>query len=103
MTEIALMAEETRARPLHRFRLSDRIFAETTRAAAVTVLLVLGGIVAALVNGAWPALSAFGPNFLFTEAWNPVTERFGALAPIYGTLVTSAIAMAIGVPVSLGI
>jgi phosphate transport system permease protein len=42
----------------------------------------------------------FGLDFLFTEKWNPVTEKFGALAPIYGTLVTSTIAMLIGVPVS---
>jgi phosphate transport system permease protein len=104
MTEIAtIMADERRAPALSRYRLNDRIFAGLTRAAAMAVLLVLGGIMVALVAGAWPALSAFGPNFVFSEAWNPVTEQFGALAPIYGTLVTSAIAMTIGVPVSLGI
>jgi phosphate transport system permease protein len=57
----------------------------------------------ALIDGALPALAKFGPGFVTGEAWNPVTENFGALAPIYGTLVTSAIAMLIGVPVSLGI
>src|SRR5205814_7272262 len=44
---------------------------------------------------------AFGPNFLVEQRWNPVTERFGAIAPIYGTIVTSLIAMLIAVPVGL--
>jgi phosphate transport system permease protein len=57
----------------------------------------------ALVEGAAPALGAFGIGFVTTQVWNPVTERFGALAPIYGTLVTSTIAMVIAVPVGLGI
>jgi phosphate transport system permease protein len=55
----------------------------------------------ALVIGSLPALRAFGPDFLLTQKWNPVTEQFGALAPIYGTLVTSFIAMAIAVPIGL--
>jgi phosphate transport system permease protein len=55
------------------------------------------------VHGSLPAWRAFGLDFLITEKWNPVTEKFGALAPIYGTIVTSAIAMLIGVPISLGI
>ena len=50
-----------------------------------------------------PALSRFGVGFLVTDVWNPVTENFGALAPIYGTLVTSLIAMLIAVPVAFGI
>ncbi len=57
----------------------------------------------ALVAGAFPALRTFGFSFLFTEAWNPVTDKFGALGPIYGTLVTSAIAMLVGIPVALGV
>ena len=51
--------------------------------------------------GSLPALRAFGFDFLISERWNPVTENFGALAPIYGTLVTSFIAMLIAVPVGL--
>jgi phosphate transport system permease protein len=50
-----------------------------------------------------PAIKAFGVNFLTTESWNPVTENFGAMAPVYGTIVTSLIAMAIAVPSALGI
>ena len=69
--------------------------------AAVAVLVILGGVILALIEGAMPALQAFGVNFLFDQHWNPVTERFGALAPIYGTLVTSFIAMLIAVPLGL--
>jgi phosphate transport system permease protein len=67
------------------------------------VLVVLGGIILSLIDGALPAIQKFGLAFPFTEVWNPVKENFGALAPIYGTLVTSVIAMLIGVPVSFGI
>ena len=52
---------------------------------------------------AWPAIAKFGLAFFVTNVWNPVKHQFGALVPIYGTLVTSAIAMLIAVPVSFGI
>ncbi|MGH7060351.1 MAG: phosphate ABC transporter permease subunit PstC [Stellaceae bacterium] len=81
----------------------DFVFRHLTFLVALMVALILGGILAALVNGAWPALRAFGFSFLLTSAWNPVTEKFGALGPIYGTLVTSAIAMLVGIPVAFGI
>jgi phosphate transport system permease protein len=84
-------------------RLLDWLFRAATQAAAVLVLLVLTGILASLLIGAAPALRTFGFGFLFSAQWNPVTERFGALIPIYGTLVTSAIALLIAVPVSFGI
>ena len=71
--------------------------------AALAVLLILGGVIVALIDGAWPAFARFGLDFVTDEVWNPVTEKFGARAPIYGTLVTSVIAMLIGVPVSFGI
>ncbi|WGT49327.1 phosphate ABC transporter permease subunit PstC [Thioclava nitratireducens] len=82
---------------------SDRIFGTLTLAAAVVVLLVLLGVFVSLIVGAWPALKEYGLPFLWTEKWNPVTEKFGALAPLYGTVVTSIIAMVIAVPVGLGI
>jgi phosphate transport system permease protein len=72
-----------------------------TRAAAVAVLILLSGIIVSLIHGATPALREFGLSFLYEEVWNPVTEKFGALAPIYGTLVTSFIAMLIAVPIGL--
>ncbi|HET6376739.1 MAG TPA: phosphate ABC transporter permease subunit PstC [Methylocella sp.] len=85
------------------FRLRDKAFHAVTLSAAWAVLLLLGGVIASLIAGSLPALKAFGARFFWTEAWNPVTEQFGALAPIYGTVVTSMIAMAIAVPVSLGV
>jgi phosphate transport system permease protein len=91
----------TRARVLDRLSLGDAAFRHLTRAAAVAVLLLLGGVIIALIEGSLPALRAFGFGFLTTDKWNPVTEKFGALAPIYGTLVTSSIAMLIAVPVGL--
>jgi phosphate transport system permease protein len=84
-------------------RLRERIFRAATFAAAVLVLVLLGGVALALLKGALPAFSHFGFAFLTREVWNPVTEKFGALAPIYGTLVTSSIAMLLAIPISLGI
>src|SRR5258705_6746580 len=82
---------------------ADRAFRRLTLACAVFVPILFVGIIWSLLDGAWPAIKAFGISFLFTEAWNPVTERFGALAAIYGTLVTSALAMLISVPIGIGI
>lgn len=81
----------------------DWIFLNLTRFFAVSVLLMLGGTVASLVYGAWPAIDRFGLGFLWSGEWNPPMERFGALIPIYGTLATSLIALVIAVPVSFGI
>src|SRR5437016_13079923 len=91
----------SRSKVLDRLRLGDSVFRNLTRAAAIAVLVILGGVMISLVTGAWPALQAFGFNFLIEERWNPVTERFGAIAPIYGTIVSSLIAMFIAVPVGL--
>jgi len=90
-----------RAQVLQRLRFGDIAFRNLTRAAAIIVLLILGGIILSLIHGSWPALQKFGFGFLTSEVWNPVTEKFGAIAPIYGTLVTSLIAMLIAVPVGL--
>jgi phosphate transport system permease protein len=98
---IVSVAGVARAKVLDQLRLGDAAFRHLTRAAAVGVLLLLTGVIVALVVGSLPALRAFGLGFLTTERWNPVTEKFGALAPIYGTLVTSFIAMLIAVPVGL--
>ncbi len=81
----------------------DTVFRLGTALFALVVLVLLGGVIVALVEGALPALRHFGPGFVTTEEWNPATDEFGALAPIYGTLVTSAIALLIGVPISFGI
>jgi phosphate transport system permease protein len=98
---VTAVAASTRARALDRMRLGDMAFRVLTRTAAIAVLLVLGAVILSLLSGSLPAWRAFGLNFLMEQRWNPVTERFGALAPIYGTLVTSAIAMLIAVPTGL--
>jgi len=98
---VPLRARADRAQVLQRLRAGDVAFRHLTRSAAILVLLILGGIIVSLIHGAWPALSKFGFGFLTSETWNPVTEKFGAVAPIYGTLVTSLIAMLIAVPVGL--
>src|SRR6266700_875107 len=94
-------AIRTRSRTLDRLRLGDAVFRQLTRAAALGVLIILSGVIISLIHGALPALQAFGFNFLIEDRWNPVTEKFGALAPIYGTIVTSFLAMLIAVPVGL--
>ena len=81
----------------------DALFTGTTRTCALLVLFIIIAIMISLFMGAWPALEKFGFSFLTSAEWNPVTEQFGALVAIYGTLVTSVIAMLIGVPVSFGI
>jgi len=84
-------------------QLQDLLFRRSTEFFALCVLLLLGGVIVSLIIGAWPALSTFGLGFVVSEVWNPVTDKFGAWAPIYGTIVTSIIAMILGVPVSFGI
>src|SRR3974390_1532470 len=90
-----------RGKVLRRLQLGDIVFRNLTRASAITVLVILGGIILSLIHGAWPALSTFGLDFLLQQSWNPVAERFGAIAQIYRTVVTSLIAMLIAVPVGL--
>ena len=90
-----------RAKVLRRLQFGDALYRHLTRTAAIAVLVILGGIIISLFNGSWLALRTFGLNFLLVDTWNPVTEKFGAIAPIYGTLVTSIIAMLIAVPVGL--
>ena len=100
-TSVQAAESSSRASVLRRLRTSDLVFHGLTRAAAITVLVLLSGVILALIIGSAPALSTFGLSFITTEVWNPVTDQFGALAPIYGTLVTSIIAMLIAVPVGL--
>ncbi len=90
-----------RSKVLDRLRLDDSIFRHLTRAAAIGVLLLLSGVMVSLILGSIPAIKAFGFGFLLVQSWNPVTEVFGALPAIYGTILTSLIAMLIAVPVGL--
>ena len=81
----------------------DAIFAGLTRTAGVFVLVLLGAIIVVLFIGGWPAFRAFGPGFLTSTVWNPVTHRFGAVVAVYGTVVTSVLALILAVPLSFGI
>jgi phosphate transport system permease protein len=107
MADIALPSQAvneavwTRSSALGRMRRNDIAYRVLTRGAAIFVLILLGAVIIALIDGSLPAWRAFGLNFLVEERWNPVTERFGALAPIYGTLVTSFIAILLAVPIGL--
>ena len=83
--------------------IGDALFFNVTRFFAFLTLLTLVGILASLVVSSWPSIEKFGLSFLWTSEWNPPAEQFGALIPIYGTLVTSAIALIIAIPVSFGI
>jgi phosphate transport system permease protein len=93
----------TRVAALRRFGRSDARFRAMTLAAALLVIAIFIGIMVALISGSWLALSTFGFGFLTSTAWNPVTEKFGAGAAIYGTLVSSALAMIVAVPLGIGI
>jgi phosphate transport system permease protein len=83
--------------------MGDIIFASVTKGFAFLVFALLLAILASLVIGSWPAIQKFGFKFFYDSEWDPVGEQFGALVPIYGTLVSSFIAMLIAVPVSFGI
>ena len=108
MADVALQSHglvaaqaRTRAKVLDRLRLSDSAFRHTTRAAAFGVLVLLSAVIISLIGGSLPALQTFGFGFLVSSRWNPVTENFGALPAIYGTVLTSFIAMLIAVPIGL--
>ncbi len=83
--------------------MADLLFENITRFFAFLVLLLLVGIIASLMVGSLPAIKKFGIGFIFSAEWNPVTDEFGGLVPIFGTILTSAIALLIAVPVSFGI
>ena len=84
-------------------RVQDFLFHGITQFFACSVLITLLGIIISLVINAWPALHTFGLGFFFTQEWDIVNGEFGGLIAIYGTLVTSLIALLIAVPLSFGI
>ena len=92
-----------RSKVIKRFQTSDTFFRNLTLGAALFVLLILGGVIISLIAGSIPAFREYGPGFFVNQSWNPVTEKFGAAAAIYGTIITSLIAMLIAVPLGLGI
>jgi phosphate transport system permease protein len=88
---------------MKRHNLLDILFRNVTRLSAFAVLLLLVAIIVSLIIGSLPSIKTFNFRFFTSAEWNPVTNEFGALVPIVGTLVTSAIALLIAIPVSFGI
>src|SRR2546430_1228952 len=85
-----------------RRRFGDRGFREITRAAGLAPLVLVAGMAAVMAHAAWPSLRRFGWAFITTSNWDPVAEQFGALPFIFGTLVSSLLALLLAVPLGLG-
>jgi phosphate transport system permease protein len=83
--------------------LADTVFSLLAHGAAILTLLLLAGIILSLMIGAAPSIREFGLGFLWSSDWDPVQDKYGGLVMIYGTLMTSLIALVIAVPVSFGI
>ncbi len=98
-----LSMSQQEGRALARHGLMDRLFKNGTGALAILVLVLLGGIMLSLLISSWPALVTYGGQFFTENRWAPNQQVFGALPAIYGTLITSLIAVVIAVPVSFGI
>jgi phosphate transport system permease protein len=91
------------AMQVRKFKIQDMLFHQVTLVFAFIVLAALAGILFSLAIEAMPAFREFGPAFLWTNVWNVPEDKFGALSAIYGTVITSIIALVIAVPVSFGI
>jgi phosphate transport system permease protein len=102
MTRSGLMSKAMAA-TMRKQRWQDFLFHKVTLLFALSVLLVLAGIIVSLVIGAAPAFKEFGLSFITTVEWDPVNDKYGALIAIVGTLSTSLIALLIAFPVSFGI
>jgi phosphate transport system permease protein len=97
------IAYNQQSTPVQRLVWMDALFKNLTRFFALFVFSILAAILISLLVHSQIALEKYGFNFLVDPEWDPVAEQFGALVPIYGTLVSSAIALIIGIPVSFGI
>ena len=104
MAENLAVVKREAAKAQVRTRLfGDRIFNTTTFLLALSILLLLAGLAFALIWDSWPAIKHFGFSFLISREWDPVSEEYGALPFIYGTFVSSMLALLIAVPLSLGV
>jgi phosphate transport system permease protein len=81
----------------------DFVFRSATQSAGILVLVLLGAILAMLLVGGLPAFRAFGPAFLISTDWDPVRQIYGAAVPVFGTIVTSMLALLMAVPLAFGI
>jgi len=89
------------ARTVRRLR-GDTVFRGLLRGAALVLVVLVVAMVAIMTISGWPAIRAFGVRFLYTSSWDPVRDEFGALPFIYGTLVSSLLALVPAVPLGLG-
>ncbi|MEI7445941.1 MAG: phosphate ABC transporter permease subunit PstC [Burkholderiales bacterium] len=96
-------AEAELATRVAAFGRADRFFEAITFLFAALVLLALAGLLLSLIIQAWPAFEKFGAGFLYGTTWSPSDDEYGAVIAIYGTIVTSAIALFFAVPISFGI
>ena len=103
MSQTSLAPPDAQEARIRVFRLQDMLFHRTTQLFALVVLLALLGILISLTIEAWPSLVHFGPEFVWTNVWSVPDDEYGALAAIYGTIVTSVLALLFAVPVSFGI
>jgi phosphate transport system permease protein len=103
VSQAATLPAASPPRTRRRSNLGDALFAGACHAAGGLVLLLLGGIIVELFLGGLPAFRAFGPAFLWSTEWDPVTEVFGAGVSVYGTVVTALLAILLAVPVAFGV
>lgn len=102
-TNSVTQSVDNRAKALSRFTFSDNAFRFMTQASAIAVLVIMGGVILSLLWGSLETFQKLGFEFLIGQSWNPPLDRFGAAPSIYGTLVTSIIAMVLAVPVGIGV
>jgi len=81
----------------------ESFFRAACLAAATLLMAALAGVMVSLAIGGWPAFRQFGFGFLTSSEWNPVTEVYGAAGPIVGTLITSFLALAVALPLAIGV
>jgi phosphate transport system permease protein len=80
----------------------DQVLRFVMRAAALTLVLLVVAMIVSMLYAAWPAMRAFGWRFLASSTWDPVAEHFGAIPFVYGTLLSSLLALLIAVPLGIG-
>src|SRR5690606_2078108 len=97
------IASERLAARVRRFAVQDRLFLGVTFTFALFVLVVLAGLLVSLFIEAWPAFREFGLGFFVGTTWSPADDVYGAVIAVYGTVVSSFIALLIAVPISFGI
>ncbi len=97
---IGSVIKRLKGRDVHR---ADTVFSWFVASLTAALALLLLGLVLVLLQGAWPAIQKFGPGFLVSSRWDPVREQFGAMPVIFGTIVSSLLAIAIAGPLSVGV